>query len=157
MTNIDTSITNLKKKGQNFFDGKKAGSVKQIEKRISDFGAYAQKINSTYAFLDLDKIQKYETAGTNVLPELVKIGNLSALDIKKKIINEKIPLLLPFTKNNATTFFLDSENSKMVHTLFQTIAIIFMLSVSANLARYHLIDVNFGRDFSVLSNIKIIL
>ncbi len=154
MTIIETSITKLKQKGQTFFADKKKGQLNKIEKKNSEFDTYAEKTNSTYAFLDLDKVSKYEAINATILPELVKIGNLSALNLSKKEINKKLPLLLPFTKNNATTFFLDSENSKMVHTLFQTVAFRFMLSVSPNLAKYHLIDVNFGRDFSIISNIK---
>jgi S-DNA-T family DNA segregation ATPase FtsK/SpoIIIE len=154
MINIDKSITNLQQKGQKFFDSKKKSQIKSIENKTSEFDNYAQKTNSTFAFLELDKLQKYKILNTNILPELVKIGNLSALDLDKKEINKDIPLLLPYTKNNATTFFLDKENSKLVHSLFQTIALRFMLSILPNLARYHLIDVNFGRDFSILSNVK---
>ena len=154
MTNIDTSINKLKQKGNNFFASKKENSLKQIDKTINSFSEYAKKTNSFFAFMDLEKLQNFENKKTDILPELVKIGNLSALNINKNKINKAISLLLPFTKNNATIFFLDGNNSKLIHNLFQNIALRFMLTIAPNLTRYHFIDINFGGDFSVLNNIK---
>lgn len=154
MKKIDESITKLKQRGQTFFASRKKGQLNQIDEKISAFDSYTIKANSTYAFFDLDKVDNYEAINEAVLPKLIKIGDLSALNFKKLEMNKKLPFLIPFSENKATTIFLDGENSQMVHTLFQTIAFRVMLSVSPDLVRYHLIDVNFGRDFSVLSNIK---
>lgn len=147
MTKIYNSINKLEQKADDYFARKKESALKQTKEHAND-------LNNLYNFLDIEKLQEFKTPETNELFELVKIGKLSAKDLYGKKINAEIPLLLPFTKNTATLFFVDKQNSKSIHNIFQTIALRFILSVPPNLANYHFIDINYGRDFATLSNIK---
>ena len=149
MKNINISINKLKEKYNIFFENKKNITSESIRKTVNSFSDYAKKNNLDNMFLDLDKSTKNIIYKTNILPEFVKIG-----EILSENINNKIPLLLPFSKNNATVFFIDETNSEEIHKLFQTIAIRLMITVAPNIAEYYLIDTEFNKNFSKLHQIK---
>lgn len=105
---------------------------------------------SPFAIIDFENDSIDDAKETQNLPELLRIGKMSSSAIDGESLD--LPMLLPFT-DKAVAFILDENNKFEVHTIFELIAIRFMLSLPQNLSKFYFVDNNLGRDFALMNKI----
>jgi hypothetical protein len=89
------------------------------------------------------------------LPYALRIGNLEPKHSDEQ--NVYIPAVLPFNQSNAIAFLIDNEqnNEDTVQRVFQLIAFRLMLSLPANLCKFHFVDtLSFGKKVNIMNRLS---
>jgi hypothetical protein len=109
---------------------------------------------SPNAIVDFDKIL-LDDENSYLLPYALRVGNLEYKHGKTAGVH--IPAVLPFTNANAIAFMINQEqnNEEAIQQIFQLIAFRLMLSLPANLCKFHFVDTySLGRKFNIMNQLS---
>ena len=125
----------------------------QIEQQIRNYEKFISDSDLVAAMTDLDNLSDFNKLkrGTTI-PPLLRFGYLTPENKDgKPMENYPIPLVLPYTENNALLFDMEHKD---VPALFQTIALRFLLTMKLKVCKLYFIDPDFGNSFSLFKNVK---
>ena len=146
MKNITLQYQTTQQKINQVFKNKEIVLLNKYKQIQNDLLSFATRPSfSRFAVADFEKENINSLFTSNLLPELVRMGEIK---------NLSVPFLYPFIETNATTFMLNANNSQNVVNMMKSLALRLMCSLPPEKSKFYFSDNNYGSDFSFANSIN---
>ena len=160
MSKLIQEIETFKQKAKAHLQNKKKTALMQIVQKYKDYENFISSSDIAAAIIDLEKLtdlkEPKNTPKHTTIPPLLRFGHLIAdtKDGNGKPIKIPVPLILPYTENNAVLVDIENAKPDMIPALFQTIALRYLLTMKMKLCKFYFIDTDFGNSFPLFKNFE---
>jgi len=148
-------ITQFKQKSADYLQNKVKKSLSEIVQQNNNYEKFITESDVAASMIDLEKLLDFKAPKNTTIPPYLRFGYLITETKNGKPLDKiPIPLLLSPVENNAVLFDMENLKPEDVPSLFQAIALRYLLSVQLKVCRFYMIDTDFGSSFSFFSTIN---